>query len=177
MTTIDRRKILFAWATACAGLLVPRRGDAGGPTTEPVPAATIPTEPEVPKGPSPQYAEALQRILGGKEAKEEKVTVEIPEAVENGNIVPYKLDVQGATSPEFAEGNETIERLYLLSTRNPQALVATFQFTPLSGKPAVSGRMRLAKSQDVVAVAATSAGNFLIGRRKVEVAIDGCGNE
>jgi sulfur-oxidizing protein SoxY len=35
--------------------------------------------------------------------------------------------------------------------------------------------MRLAKSQDVIAIAAMSDGSFLIGTRAVSVKIGGCG--
>jgi sulfur-oxidizing protein SoxY len=37
--------------------------------------------------------------------------------------------------------------------------------------------MRLARTQDVVAIAEKSDGSFLIATRKVEVTIGGCGNE
>ena len=89
---------------------------------------------------------------------EEGVTVDLPEIAENGNIVPYKLDVESPMTED-----DYVERLHLLSTANPQAAVATFHFTPLSGKATVTGRMRLAKTQDVVAVAETSTGKLLIG--------------
>ena len=65
--------------------------------------------------------------------------------------------------------------IHLLSTANPQAGVARFEFTPESGKAAVSSRMRLAKTQDIVALAETSNGEFWVARTKVTVTIGGCG--
>ena len=53
--------------------------------------------------------------------------------------------------------------------------MATFRFTLLSGKAEVTSRMRLAKTQDVVAVAELSDGRVLLARRKVDVKIGGCG--
>jgi sulfur-oxidizing protein SoxY len=123
-------------------------------------------------GPSPQFNTAIKEILGDWKAEEEGVTLDIPEIVENGNIVPYKI---GVKSP-MTEGDHVL-RLHLLSTANPQASVATFHFTPQSGKAYVMGRMRLAKSQDVVALAITSGGQLLMARRNVKVTIGGCGNE
>jgi sulfur-oxidizing protein SoxY len=114
----------------------------------------------------------LQSIVGDKKPLDERVIVDIPELAENGNIVPYKLDVE---SPMTAEDH--ITKLYLLSTQNPQAKVAVFSFTLASGKAAVTGRMRLAKTQDVVAIAETNKGEFLRGTRNVEVTIGGCGTE
>ena len=71
---------------------------------------------------------------------------------------------------------DSIKTVHLLSTGNPQPLVAAFHFTALSGRAVVSGRMRLAHSQDVVALAERSDGKFLVAFRQVEVTIGGCGN-
>jgi sulfur-oxidizing protein SoxY len=96
----------------------------------------------------------------------------LPEDAENGNIVPYKINVESPMTDE-----DHIARVDLLSTQNPQAAVATFYFTPLSGRATVAGRMRLAKTQEVVAVALTSQNKLLIARQKIAVGIGGCGTE
>jgi sulfur-oxidizing protein SoxY len=70
-----------------------------------------------------------------------------------------------------------IAEVHLLSTQNPQAVVATFHFTPLSGTAVVAGRMRLARTQEVVAVALTSRNTLIAARAEVEVGIGGCGTE
>ena len=87
-------------------------------------------------------------IIGSDTPVEERMTLAMPEDAENGNIVPYTIAVESPMTE-----TEHITRVHLLSTQNPQASVATFHFTPLSGKAQVSGRMRLAKTQEVVAVA------------------------
>jgi sulfur-oxidizing protein SoxY len=79
----------------------------------------------------------------------------------------------GVDSPMTAESN--VKAIHLLSTANPRAAVATFRFTTLSGKASVTSRMRLAKTQDVVAVAEMSDGTLLMTRRKVDVKVGGCG--
>lgn len=121
---------------------------------------------------SPQYDSTLKRILGDATAVIDRVRVEIPDEVENGSIVPYRLEVDSPMSER-----DSIRRVHLLSMANPQALVATFVFSPLSAKAVVIGRMRLAKSQQVVALAETSDGSFLIGQKMVQVAVGGCGIE
>jgi sulfur-oxidizing protein SoxY len=68
-----------------------------------------------------------------------------------------------------------VKRIHVLATGNPQPAVATFHFFPASGKAAVSSRMRLATTQDVVAVAEISDGKFAMVRRNVKVTIGGCG--
>lgn len=156
-----RREVLIgagAMAASAAALL------AGG-------GLSLALEQEAPLG-SPQFDIALKKIIGTAVPLEEGVALELPEIAENGNIVPYKLAVASPMSEE-----DYVQRLHLLSTANPQAAVATFHFTPLSGVATVTGRMRLAKTQDVVAVAETSMGKLLIGRRNVKVTIGGCGTE
>lgn len=71
--------------------------------------------------------------------------------------------------------NDHIKAMHMLSTSNPQPGVASFTLTPLMGKASIASRMRLAKTQDVVALAEVSDGQFLVARRTVKVTIGGCG--
>lgn len=113
----------------------------------------------------------FREILGEAKPTEAKVTLTLDEVAENGNNVPFEITVD---SP-MTEG-DAIKTLNLLSTANPWPLVAAFHFTPLSGKAAVKGRMRLARTQDVIALAEKTDGSFLIATRRIEVTIGGCGN-
>jgi sulfur-oxidizing protein SoxY len=175
--TIDRRGMLAAAGAAALAVLTnsPRAraadGPAGGAPPTPVPENDA-TRSVSPPSPTSQFADVLQSILGDKKPLDERLTVDLPELAENGNIVPYKLDVE---SPMTAEDH--ITKLYLLSTQNPQPKVAVFTFTLASGKAAVTGRMRLAKTQDVVAIAETNKGEFLRGTCNIEVTIGGCGTD
>jgi sulfur-oxidizing protein SoxY len=63
----------------------------------------------------------------------------------------------------------------VFATGNPQVDVASFYFSPASGKASVASRMRLAKTQDVLGLAELSDGRFLMGKRTVKVTIGGCG--
>lgn len=117
------------------------------------------------------YHEALRDLLGSAQPIEGKVTLELPETAENGNTVPFVLSIDSPMTEA-----EHVRKIYLLSTANPQAHVATFELGPHSGKATVAGRMRLAKTQEVVTVAELSDGSFLIGKRNVEVTIGGCGS-
>lgn len=122
---------------------------------------------------SPQFQQALQDILVDAEpVVGEPMTLELPELAENGNVVPYSLAVESPMTD-----TDYVRTLYLLSTANPQALVAKFHLVPATGKATVSGRMRLAKTQDVVGIAEVSTGQMVVAVRKVEVTIGGCGNE
>ena len=119
---------------------------------------------------SAEYKAALAALLGQASPRAGGLTLELPDNVENGDHVPVALDVD---SP-MTQTNH-VKAIHLLSTANPRAHVATFRFTLLSGKARVTSSMRLAKTQEVVAVAELSDGTFLMTTRSVEVKIGGCG--
>lgn len=119
---------------------------------------------------STQFNAALSALLSGAEPRTGGIELDIPSDIENGDYVPVALAVD---SPMTAENH--VKAIHLLSTLNPHAEVATFRFTLLSGKARVTSRMRLAKSQGVVAIAELSDGTFLIGMKMVAVKIGGCG--
>lgn len=152
---VDRRCVLLQGAGAAALLALLAGGRAAA---QDKPAAT-------------EFDAALQKILGEAKPVDAKLlTLEVPEIAENGNTVPFSLAVESPmTEKDF------VKAIHILSTGNPQPGIATFAFTPASGKAAASSRMRLAKTQDVVAVAELSDGRFLVSRRTIKVTIGGCG--
>ena len=113
---------------------------------------------------------ALKKIMGDAKPADGKIALEIPEIAENGNTVPYMLSVE---SP-MTEANY-VKALHILASGNPQPGIASFAFTPASGRAFAASRMRLARTQEVVVVAELSDGRFLLGRRTVKVTIGGCG--
>lgn len=166
---MDRRTVLTsAGALALTALGGRPVTAASGPSAAVAAAAPDPAS----LAPTRQFEDAFARVVGNGTPIEGRMTLELPEDAENGNIVPYKISVESPMTEA-----DHIARVHLLSTQNPQASVATFHFTPLSGKAAVAGRMRLAKTQEVVAVALTSDNTLLIARTTVSVGIGGCGTE
>jgi len=164
---VDRRAVLAGAGALAAAGMAPVAASAEAEKSAAAAAADPP-----PLVPTAQFGESFANVVGSGTPIEGRVALELPEYAENGNIVPYKISIE---SPMSAEDH--IQRVTLLSTQNPQATVAVFHFTPLSGKATVSGRMRLAKTQEVVAVALTSTNSLLIGRQMVDVGIGGCGTE
>jgi sulfur-oxidizing protein SoxY len=53
--------------------------------------------------------------------------------------------------------------------------VASFHFSPMSGKAAATSRMRLGKTQDVLAIAQMNDGKVYMAKNTVKVTIGGCG--
>ena len=68
-----------------------------------------------------------------------------------------------------------IDTIHLIAERNPAPEVADFHLTPSSGMAQVSIRMRLAKTQNIVAVARGNDGKFYIAKQEIKVTIGGCG--
>ena len=113
---------------------------------------------------------ALKKIVGDQSPIDGKVTLEMPEIAENGYTVPFSISVDSPMTDD-----DYVKAVHVISTGNPQPIIATFHFTPLSGKATVSSRMRLAKTQDIVTVAELSDGKFAMTKRTVKVTIGGCG--
>lgn len=124
---------------------------------------------------NPVFAsEASDKLIadftGGKEATMGKVALKAPEIAENGNTVPVSFVVD---SPMSADDH--VVAVMLVAVGNPGPAVATFNFSPLNGKAAASTRIRLAKTQEVMAVAKMSNGSIFMDKKTVKVTIGGCG--
>lgn len=113
---------------------------------------------------------AIASFGGDAEPTEGALKLIAPEIAENGNSVPISFTVDSPMTEDAY-----VESVMLLASDNPAAEVATFHFTPRSGKATASTRMRLAKTQDVVAVAKLSDGSLLRASSNVKVTIGGCG--
>ncbi len=107
--------------------------------------------------------EAIAAFTGGAAAGEGDITLTAPEIAENGNTVPIGVSAPGAVS------------IILLAAGNPNPDVCTFNFGPAAGAQSASTRIRLAGTQDVVAVAQMADGSFIQTTQSVKVTIGGCG--
>jgi sulfur-oxidizing protein SoxY len=116
------------------------------------------------------WEDAVKKIVGDAKPVDGKVVLDMPEIAENGNTVPFSVVVDSPMTDK-----EYVKALHIVSTGNPQPGVATFRFTPQSGRAAVASRMRLARTQDVIALAELSDGKFVQAKRSVKVTIGGCG--
>ncbi|HET9273358.1 MAG TPA: thiosulfate oxidation carrier protein SoxY [Methyloceanibacter sp.] len=118
----------------------------------------------------PAMQQRMRSILGERTAEEGRITLDLPEIAENGNTVPLTVEVD---SPMAAD--DYVKAVHVMTERNPDPEVATFHFTPRSGRAAVSTRIRLAESQTVHAVAEMSDGSVYTASRSIDVTIGGCG--
>jgi len=107
--------------------------------------------------------EAVAAFTGGAATGEGGLTLTAPEIAENGNTVPITVSAPGASE------------IAIYAAGNPSPEVATFKFGPAAGSQTASTRIRLAKTQDVVAVAKMADGSFVKAQATVKVTIGGCG--
>lgn len=106
---------------------------------------------------------SVAAFTGGAEVGSGGITLIAPEIAENGNTVPIEVDAPGAVA------------IMVLATGNPTPDVGTFKFGALSGAQMASTRIRLAGTQDVVAIAQMPDGSFVQASQEVKVTIGGCG--
>lgn len=113
---------------------------------------------------------AIDAMAGGATPEVANVTLTAPEIAENGNTVPITVAIDSPMTDD-----DHVTEVTILAAGNPSPGVATFHFTPMSGSAEATTRMRLAKTQDVIAVAKTSTGKVYMDRKTVKVTIGGCG--
>jgi len=112
----------------------------------------------------------VMEFAGGATPAEGKITLTAPEIAENGNTVPISVSVESVM-----EGDDLVESVIIFAEGNPSPTVATFHFTEMSGEALATTRMRLAKTQNVIAVAKMKDGSFYMDKKQVKVTIGGCG--
>ena len=112
----------------------------------------------------------IMEFAGGKTPESGKLSLTAPEIAENGNTVPISVSVDS----KMMEG-DMVESVIILADGNPNPEVATFNFTAMSGAAAATTRMRLAKTQNVIAVARMADGSVYMDKKEVKVTIGGCG--
>lgn len=113
---------------------------------------------------------AIMELAGGKMPEAGKVTLTAPEIAENGNTVPISVSVDSAMTD-----GDMVESVSIFAEGNPNPDVVTFNFTALSGAATATTRMRLAKTQNVIAVAKMADGTTYMDKKEVKVTIGGCG--
>ncbi|PAY07857.1 thiosulfate oxidation carrier protein SoxY [Bradyrhizobium sp. UFLA03-84] len=115
-------------------------------------------------------AKWIEKFTGGKQPAKGKISLDLPEIAENGNTVPLSINIESSMTAD-----SYVKEVMIIADGNPNAGVATLSFTPLSGKAEASIRIRLATTQNVVAIAKMSDGSMFAEQKIVKVTIGGCG--
>ena len=112
---------------------------------------------------------AIKRVVGEANLQNGRIKLDLPALVENGNAVPLAVSVE---SPMTAKDH--VKAIHIFTEKNPQPNVASFHLGPRAGKANLSTRIRLADTQQVIAIAAMSDGSFWIESIEVVVTLSAC---
>jgi sulfur-oxidizing protein SoxY len=115
------------------------------------------------------FDDMVQPIVKGAKIVKKELQIEAPILADNGSLVPIQIQVQ---SPMSAQDHVT--HIFLLSQRNPVTQMAMFQLGPWNGRAGVSTRIRLAGTQEVVALARLSNGEFRYNQMEIIVTESSC---
>ena len=104
---------------------------------------------------APALVQAVQAWAGAAASPQTgRVRLEIAPLVENGNAVPIVVKVE---SPMTA--TDHVREIAVFTEKNPQLDVVRFHVGPGNGRAEVATRIRLATSQNVVALARMGDGS------------------
>jgi sulfur-oxidizing protein SoxY len=115
------------------------------------------------------FSQMVEPLTQGARLLKQDVKLLAPVLADNGTLVPISVQVQ---SPMTVENHVT--HLYLLSQRNPVTRMAVFHLGPWNGRADISTRVRLAGTQDVVALARLSNGEFRYDLMEIIVTESAC---
>ncbi len=111
----------------------------------------------------------VQPIVKGAPLVNKDVSLEAPILADNGSLVPVQIQVASPMS-----GPDHVTHIYVLSQRNPVTQMAVFHLGPWNGRAEVSTRVRLAGTQQVVALARLSNGEFRYQQMEVVITESAC---
>ncbi len=112
----------------------------------------------------------LKKLYGDKKPGSGKIKIDVPQIAENGLVVPINVEVESPMTEK-----DHVKAVHVFADGNPLPGVVSFRFTPACGKAAASTRMRLAQTQNIVAIAEMADGSLFSTKSEVKVTIGGCG--
>jgi sulfur-oxidizing protein SoxY len=118
---------------------------------------------------APDLAATMRSFTGGAATREGRVRLEIEPLVENGNAVPITVSVD---SPMSAADH--VQQIAVFNQKNPQHDVIVATFSPAMPQARLATRIRLATSQQLVAVARMSDGSLWTHTVEVIVTLAAC---
>ncbi len=131
--------------------------------------AWIVLRPAAAQAPAEDLASAIRAYTGGATLRAGRIRFDIAELIDNGNSIPITISVD---SPMTAANHVT--SIAVFNEKNPQRDVARFQLGPRAGRATVSTRIRLATSQQLVAIARLNDGSWWSQRVDVIVTLAAC---
>jgi sulfur-oxidizing protein SoxY len=117
----------------------------------------------------PALADAIRAWAGSAVPRDGRVAIDISPLVDNGNAVPVTVRVQSPMTE-----TDHVREIVLFNERNPQRDVIRARLGPWNGRAEVATRIRLATSQQLVALARMADGSVWQQRVDVLVTLAAC---
>ena len=113
---------------------------------------------------------ALRESFGERPIVQERVKLELPLLAESGNVVPVTVSVDSPMTQ-----SDHVSAIHLFAEKNHLPRVVSVKLGPWNGKAEFKSRIRLAESQQVLAVAELNNGSLFSAAADVEVTYSSCG--
>ncbi len=112
----------------------------------------------------------LDEFLAGSKPQSGRVALNVAELQENGFSVPITVNVESPMTTD-----DYVAEVLVLADLNPDPGVVRLTFSPMSGQATLTTRIRMARTQSLIAVAKMNDGTTFIDKRFIKVTIGGCG--
>ncbi len=99
--------------------------------------------------------EAIRKLTGANPINKGRVKLGVPPLVENGHLVPLTVSVESPMTEA-----DHVTAIHVFTERNPLPEMASFRIGPRAGRAYVATRVRLADTQNVIAIAQMNDGSF-----------------
>ena len=113
---------------------------------------------------------ALRETFGDRPLTRGKVKLEVPRLAENGSVVPVIVSVDSPMTEL-----QYVKTIHLFAEKNHLPRMLDVQLGPYNGKAVVSSRVRVATSQQLLAVAVLSDDSLWSAAADIEVVTSECG--
>jgi sulfur-oxidizing protein SoxY len=113
--------------------------------------------------------EVIRRVTGGAIITRGRVKLNVPPLVENGHLVPLGVTVE---SPMTA--SDFVREIHVFTEKNPLPEMISFYLGPRAGRASIATRVRLADTENVVAIARMSDGSWWSDTQFVIVTLAAC---
>ena len=113
--------------------------------------------------------EVIRRVTGGAVIRKGRVKLDVPPLVENGHLVPLGVTVDSPmTTTDF------VREIHVFTEKNPLPEMISFYLGPRAGRASIATRVRLADTENVVAIARMSDGSWWSDTQFVIVTLAAC---
>jgi sulfur-oxidizing protein SoxY len=99
--------------------------------------------------------QVIARLVGSSKVNQGRVKISLPPLVENGHLVPLSVSVDSPMTPA-----DYVKAIHVFTDKNPLPEVISFYLGPGAGRASFSTRVRLADTENAIAIAQMSDGSF-----------------